>query len=409
MKTFKQLKEELILLEVLDSKFNTNRDSDAEKQINSYLGDKIHKGHTAIMQSDHMKDNNHSVLRLMNKNKEIEYHFLDNSGNDFNDHKIDNKSMLHAMKIIHDDSKSYLNRGNTIKFQARTKEQHDNYNSFAKKLLDRHNIKDRKVIDKGETPRLDTGELARTTIIEANTSNPVNWGKLIYEAKLTKISNSTGSNPGGRYKDSDTGEEYFIKHSENPDQGKVEELSSKIHSMMGINNLEPRHKDGKVISKFNPHLENVKSKHIKDFSDDDHKHVGKLYAAGVLTKNWDAMGSGIDYDQGNLYRDKKSNKLVSGDMGGSFHFRAQGGHKDYDPDIKEKDSLLDPKMSEGAKFFNTSLNHPGVKDHVKQTLRNLDMHKVKKAFDDSGLKNSDDLHKNFIERHKKLLDHFEKS
>lgn len=228
--------------------------------------------------------------------------------------------------------------------------------------------------------------------------------------ELKKISGQQGSNPGGRYKDSDSGKEYYIKHPKAKDQDKTEVLSAKLHELLGVKTLKPElvaHDDKpSVKTEFNSNLEPLKSKHINELTSDHHKQIGKIYAAGVLTKNWDAFGTGIESGEGNVMIDKKKGRLVSIDQGGSFNHRAQGGHKEYGPDINEKDSLKDPHMSEGAKFVNTSLNHPGVKEHVHEALKNLDLKKIHDAFKTSGLENHEELHKNFLERHKKLLDHF---
>lgn len=232
------------------------------------------------------------------------------------------------------------------------------------------------------------------------------------QEELQKLSGSKGSNPGGIFKDSDTNKEYYIKHPNVPEQAHAEVLASKIHNLMGLHTLNPevRSINGKtsVVTEYNRNIEPLKAKHISSLSNDNHKHLGNMYAAGVLTKNWDIVGTGIEYDQGNIFKHKNSDHLISGDTGGSFHFRAQGGHKDYGSDIAEKDSLLNPDISEGSHFFNHALAQPGVKEHVKNTLQNLDMNKVQQAFKESGLDNYEELHKNFVERHKKLLDSFSK-
>ena len=228
--------------------------------------------------------------------------------------------------------------------------------------------------------------------------------------ELIKVSGQKGSNPGGVYKDTEKDTDHYIKHPTNPDQAKTEVLSSKLHELMGIQTLKPKlvnvePNKTSVSTKFNNDIEPITSKHLPDLTDEHHKQLGKIYAAGVLTKNWDAMGTGIDHGQGNVSIDKKKGHLVSTDQGGSFNFRAQGGHKDYGNDIAEKDTLTDPSMSEGAKYFNTSLNKPGVKDHVIKSLQNINPDIVHKTFESSGLHNWRELHKNFTERHKKLLDH----
>jgi hypothetical protein len=236
------------------------------------------------------------------------------------------------------------------------------------------------------------------------------YKKLVEE--LQKISGQQGSNPGGKFKDLDSGKEYYIKHPKAKDQDKTEVLSAKIHELMGVKTLNPElitHNDKpSVKTEYNNELEPLTSKHINTLTTDHHKQIGSIYASGILTKNWDAFGTGMDYGEGNVMLDKKKGHLVSIDQGGSFNHRAQGGHKDYGSDIDEKDTFRDSSMSEGAKFVNKSLEHPEVKNHIAHTLQNLDLNKVHTAFKESGLANHEDLHKTFLERHKKLLDHFSK-
>ena len=228
--------------------------------------------------------------------------------------------------------------------------------------------------------------------------------------ELTKLSGQQGSNPGGKYKDNETGKEYYIKHPKAEHQDKTEVLSAKIHELMGVKTLKPEltDHDGKksVKTEYNNDLMPLKSQHLDKLTSDHHKQIGRIYAAGVLTKNWDAFGTGMDHGEGNVMVDKKKGHLVSIDQGGSFNHRAQGGHKPYDTDISEKDTFRDPKMSEGAKFINKALEHPEVKDHIKNTLQNLNLNKVHEEFKNSGLENHEELHKNFLEKHKKMLAHF---
>lgn len=229
--------------------------------------------------------------------------------------------------------------------------------------------------------------------------------------ELIKQSGAKGSNPGGVYMDSDDNSQYYIKHPYNPDQAKTEVLSANLYNLLGIKTLNPKLSNVvpnklSVSSKFNDNLETLTSQHIPKLNTEHLKQLGSIYAAGVLTKNWDVIGSGIEYGQGNIAVDKKSGHLVSMDQGGSFNFRANGGHKDYDGDIPEKDSLRNSAVSEGAHFFNHVFKNSNVKPHVFQTLQNLDMKKVHHLFKDSGLYNWQDLHHSFVERHQKLLNHF---
>jgi hypothetical protein len=178
MYTFKEyinlhLTEEL-LVEVLDSVFDVHHDKETAAEINGVVGDKVYPGHTAVMHSDHMRKNSNSVLRLMNKNKEIEYHFLSRNG-EFEDHKLDKKSMLHSLQIIHNDSKSYLDKHHNIKLQGDNEKQTDNYHKFAIASLNKHNITNKKVINRGLTPRLDGHGSGPTIMIEGYTNGATQW------------------------------------------------------------------------------------------------------------------------------------------------------------------------------------------------------------------------------------------
>lgn len=229
------------------------------------------------------------------------------------------------------------------------------------------------------------------------------------QEELKQLSGQMGSNPGGVYHDSDTNKKYYIKHPSNSDQAKTEVLSAKLHGLMGIHTLNPKlvnvsGNKPSVSSEFNDNLEPLKSEHIPHLTPEHHKQLGKIYAAGVLTKNWDALGTGIEHGQGNVSLDKKTGHLISTDQGGSFNFRAQGGHKDYGDDIAEKDSLRNPSVSEGAKFINHVMQNPEVHSHINDTLKGMNMQKVHDAFRTSGLSNWEQLHKNFVERHKKMID-----
>jgi hypothetical protein len=151
----------------------------------------------------------------------------------------------------------------------------------------------------------------------------------ILEALIQK-GQRLGSNPGGLHTDDQTGEDHYVKYPKNPDQAKTEALSSKIHQMLGVNTIpsEQQMINGKqaVVSKWVNGLRPMKLREISTLHPDDHKQIGKLFAAAVLTRNHDAVGTGLDYGEGNLYLDK-NNRLHHGDVGGSFHYRAQGGIK----------------------------------------------------------------------------------
>ena len=106
-----------------------------------------------------------------------EYHFLNRNGK-FEDHKMDKKSMLHALQIIHNDSKSYLDKHYNVKLQGDDEKQADNYHKFAIASLNKHNITNKKVINRGLTPRLDGNGSGPTIKIEGYTNGATQWSTI---------------------------------------------------------------------------------------------------------------------------------------------------------------------------------------------------------------------------------------
>lgn len=235
--------------------------------------------------------------------------------------------------------------------------------------------------------------------------------KQYLKEEFQKIGGGLGSNPGGIYQHQVTGKKHYIKFPNNPDQAKAEVLSGKIQHLMGIHSLNPEvaNIDGKVgvSTKWKEGLNSTKLKDVEHMTPEQHHHIGKIFAHGVLTKNWDSVGTGLDYGQGNIATDKKGN--VHGlDPGGSFEFRAQGAHKPYTSDISEVKSLRDRNVNpESAHVFNTAFEMtPEAIHHGVQAVKNLDDAKVYEAFKSSGLHNWEDLHNTFQQRKQKFLDHF---
>lgn len=230
--------------------------------------------------------------------------------------------------------------------------------------------------------------------------------------QFIKTSGPLGSNPGGVYQHSETGKKHYIKFPYNSDQAKSEVLSGKLQDLMGIKTLNPElaNIEGKegVSTKWKEGLTPIKLHDVKDMTPEQHHTIGKIFAHSVLTKNWDGVGTGLDYGEGNISSDKKGN-LHGIDPGGSFEFRARGGHKPYTSDISEIRSLRDPNVNhESAHVFNTAFTmtpealHQGI-----EAVRNIDQGKVYEAFKNSGLHNWEDLHRTFHERRNKFLDHFQ--
>jgi hypothetical protein len=201
LKSFKEFCEETspiteeILNEVLDSEFEVHRDHEREAEFNSLLGDQIHPAHTKVMHSQHMLANGHSVIKFMRpagefSSKTVEYHFHNRNG-EFHDHQLDKKSMLHAIKIIHDDAVDQLNQHRVIKLQSETDDQHDVYMRLAKRLAAKTG---KSVRDAGYTKRLDGGNDARTCVVEDVGTFPKRVSMFDAIAKNIRIRNQLNSN-----------------------------------------------------------------------------------------------------------------------------------------------------------------------------------------------------------------------
>ena len=238
------------------------------------------------------------------------------------------------------------------------------------------------------------------------------YSKLIAEItlneELEKVTDQMGSNPGGRYQDNNTGEHYYIKYPENSEQAKTEALAGKIQKLIGVNTLEPEHRvingSSAVISKWVPNLSKLTHKNLDTLTPEQHHDIGRLYASSVLIKNWDSTGTGMNYGEGNIDI-HKSGKIYGIDPGGSFEFRAQGGHKNYTPDIAEAHSLRDPDLNwESANVYNTIFKKtPEALTTGINAARNLKDEDVHAAFANSGLSNWQELHKTFNERKRLFL------
>lgn len=212
-----------------------------------------------------------------------------------------------------------------------------------------------------------------------------------------------GSNPGGIHHD-ESGVQRYVKFYRDPEQGRVETLTGQIYKHMGIHTLEPEFRpvNGRdaVVTRWNHDLEPVHHKEFERLSPDQHRDVGRMYHGAILTKNWDILGLGHD----NVMRHRGDGRLFSVDHGGAFHFRAQGGPKDYGPDIGEHHSLRHNDQASGHVFHHVLSKDPEAYRAGHEATANMDMDHVRRLFERSGLRNADELHHNFVKRRESLLD-----
>ena len=212
-----------------------------------------------------------------------------------------------------------------------------------------------------------------------------------------------GSNEGGIYHDTDTGDKHYVKFYQNPDQARVEALTGKIYDHMGIKTIKPEHKmvDGKhaIITKWNDKLGRVHPSEFEKLNPKQADQLAKMFHAAVLTKNWDIVG--LEHD--NIVKDKETGDLHAIDHGGAFHFRARGGPKEYGPDISEHESLRNNGQASEHVFNSLKDQYPQAYKNGIKAVKKINNQHVHDLFQNSGLTNWKDLYNNFSERKRKLL------
>lgn len=163
------------------------------------------------------------------------------------------------------------------------------------------------------------------------------------QGTLKQLSAQQGSNPGGLYADENQ-QKWYVKHYRNPEQGKTEVASARIHRLLGLNapHATMFQHDGKegFASRWQEGLERADPDELAALP--RHERA-KTLLASALTANRDVVG--LEYD--NMLRGPdKSTHLI--DQGGSFEFRAQGGPKAYGPEPIELDGLRNPDVNAQA-------------------------------------------------------------
>lgn len=227
--------------------------------------------------------------------------------------------------------------------------------------------------------------------------------EFVAEAMVPERGTQYGSNEGGIHTDSDTGEKHYVKYYKNPDQGKVEALTAQIYDHMGIKTLKPTTGmvNGReaVSSSWNPDLRQMKPSEFEKLSPEQAGHIGRMYHAAVLTKNWDIVG--LEHD--NIVQHKKTGELYSVDQGGAMHFRARGGPKPYSDDVAEHGTLRDNHEASGHVFSTVFAQHPHAEQEGLEAVRNMNDEHIHGLFANSGLSNWKELHGAFMKRKANLL------
>ena len=225
-----------------------------------------------------------------------------------------------------------------------------------------------------------------------------------------KVGAQKGSNPGGVY-ENEKGEKHYVKFPPNPEQAKHEVASNRIHKMVGVpvayDSFLVHHKGQLgVAAKWNEHLRDLHTDEAtKTMDAKTAGHFGRLYHAGVLTKNWDIVGGSYP----NIQKHTKTGELQSIDQGGSFNFRAQGGHKDYDSDVSELHTLRDPSKRVGHILNHAFKHFPHAEQEGLKGTHDLAYNDVHNVFKDVGIANHKEMADTLWSRRSAILKHYGKN
>jgi len=160
---------------------------------------------------------------------------------------------------------------------------------------------------------------------------------------LTQIGPQRGSNPGGLYKDTDTGIDWYIKQPASADVARNEVLAAKLYELAGIDVPELH------LIKLNG-VESIASRIVDGLAKGSAADLARAagtadgFVVDAWLANWDVVGLGYD----NLLL--KGSRAFRVDTGGALRYRAQGGLKGaaFGKDVPELESLRDPSLNRQA-------------------------------------------------------------
>lgn len=166
-----------------------------------------------------------------------------------------------------------------------------------------------------------------------------------------KIGGQGGSQPGGKFKDPNTGTEYYIKEPKTKLHAENESLVSMLYQKLGVGvgkvRVGERQGKPKIVSEWLPGSKEVS--HGREMQNPAwKKSVQDGFVADAWLANWDATGNPDNIKMGS---DGKAYRV---DTGGGLFFRARGAEKGsaFGPIVGEMETLRDPRMNSlGASYF----------------------------------------------------------
>jgi hypothetical protein len=179
-----------------------------------------------------------------------------------------------------------------------------------------------------------------------------------------------GSNDGGVYTHKPSNQKYYVKFPDNEEQARVEVATADIYKSMGIKTLSPvvKHVDGKtaVVTKWQDDAKSLTSpkEYHSAMQDPVHAdHLALMHHGAIITGNRDIVG--LDYN--NVMKHKTTGELISADQGGSMHFRAMGGPKEFKSNIADVHSFQNEAYPSGrvfSKLDRSTLKNAAAKLHT---------------------------------------------
>ncbi len=164
--------------------------------------------------------------------------------------------------------------------------------------------------------------------------------------RLQQTGPQAGSNPGGKFRDMDTGEEWYVKWPGAEDKARNEVLGARLYQAAGI-----EVPDVYIVTQGDKI--GVASRIIKDLAQDATKlkkgvpGVYDGFATDAWLGNWDVVG--LEFDNMLV----KAGRAVRVDTGGALRYRAQGTLKEgWGTKVDEILTLRDPAVnSKSASVF----------------------------------------------------------
>lgn len=146
--------EEEALLKLMDTDVDIKYDTEAKKIVNNKLKNSICSGHTAVMYTDRMKDNDLYLVRLMpnyTTKTTIEYHLLSSKLEpEIRTDRMDYLSVTESMSILSSDMKFHLEKARAITIYSPMIEWNYTYRNFARLFLEKFKFTNKHLIDYNE-------------------------------------------------------------------------------------------------------------------------------------------------------------------------------------------------------------------------------------------------------------------